>query len=184
MSEWNLFLVPEDEPRPSQRGVGDQVLRYLEDSGIVEGFYDEDLGWHAAGPNCARLFTNPDADGPAFEYAVIYDRPAAHFVPDSHTAGFGARCGSCGADLDEALYRFLEKQGEGADAQDVADLAIACSSCGRATPVSSVKAEIDTAVTRFYLNVCVVDSFELSPTVMRDLERIVGSPLRVIRERL
>lgn len=105
-------------------------------------------------------------------------------MPDSHTGGFGAICESCNADLDEALYEFLEKQGEADEAQDVADVAIACPSCGRCNPLVGLKAQVDTAVTRFYLNVCVVDSFDLSSEVIRDLEAIVRSPLRLVQERL
>lgn len=58
MSEWNLFLVPADEPGPGRRGVGEEVLQYLEGRGIVEGFYDRELGWYAAGTNSALLFTD------------------------------------------------------------------------------------------------------------------------------
>lgn len=183
MSEWSLYLVPAVEPSSGQ-GVGEKVLRHLEDSGIVEGFYDEALGWHAPGPNSARLFADPQTDGPAFQYLVIYDRAAARFVPDSHMGGFGAICGTCDADLDGALYELLEQHGQGADAPDAAESALVCPSCGRATPLAALRTRVDTTVTRFYLNVCAVERFDLSPSALRALEGLVGSPLRVIRERL
>lgn len=184
MSELNFFLVPEDEPGPGQRGVGEIVLRYLEDKGIIEGFYGQEHGWFAAGPRSNSLFVGRDADGPAFEYVIIYDRAAAHFVPDTHTGGVGAKCRSCEAGIDEAIYDFLEEQGEGEEAQDVADTTLVCGSCGHANPLRGLDAEAATAVTRFFLNFCIVDTFELSQDIVRDLEALVGAPLRLIEERM
>src|SRR5262245_51213922 len=102
MSDLNVYLVPADEPSPKQRNIGKKILAYLEEKGIVDGFYDEEFGWYAPGPNSPDLFA--DADDPAFEYVIIYDERAAHFVPDNQSYGFGTKCIKCGIQLDEALY--------------------------------------------------------------------------------
>ena len=185
MSELNAFLVPVDEPGPKRRAVGKKVLAFLEEKGIVDGHYDDEPAWYAAGPNSSDLFSNVgDADDPAFEYAIIYDQSEAHFVPDSHTAGFGAACTNCGFGLDEALYEALAEQGEGEDAVDMVDASIECPGCRHANPLVNLKAEIPTAVTRFYINFCAVDSADFSREIVEGLENIVGAKLRVIPEQL
>lgn len=184
MSEYNFYLVPVDEPSAGRRGIGDRILNYLEQQGVLEGFYDEELGWYAAGPKSADLFTDVSAKGPAFEYAILYDRQEAHFVPDSQTAGFGARCSGCQADLDEEVYELLEEQGEGEEVIDVAGRKLNCPKCRLPNPLVTLKAEIDTAVTRFYVNFCAVDSFNLNPEILDELQKIVGTKFRLVGERL
>ncbi len=182
MSETNIFLVPIDEPGGPRRDLKARVLSYLTEVGIIDGFYDEDLGWYAAGAKSGQLFGGTAAQ-PAFEYAIIYDRQQAHFVPDSHTGGFGARCTTCEAGLDEAVYQMLEDQGEDEDAVDMAHASIRCS-CGAELPLVSLRTEIDTAVSRFYLNFCHVDSLAVDPTILSKLAALVGAPLRLVGERL
>src|SRR5262245_41691787 len=130
MSELNIFLVPADEPSLVKREFADVVLAFLTECGIVNGFYNEELGWFAAGSNSGNLFGKESSASPAFEYAIIYDQSAAHFVPDSHTGGFGTKCIDCRANLDEVLYEMLDEQGEGKDAKDVRYWRITCPNCG------------------------------------------------------
>jgi hypothetical protein len=184
MSDSNVFLVPADEPGPKRRSIKRKVLALLERRGIVKGFYDEELGWYAAGPRSSDLFNGLDAGAQAFEYAIIYDRRAAHFVPDSHTGGFGARCGGCGATLDDVLYDLLDEQGEDEDAKDMTNASIVCPGCKQANALTSLSAEVETAVSRFFINFCVVDTFDVAAAVVSELEAIVGAKLRIIPERL
>lgn len=184
MSEINLFLVPRDEPRSTKRGSRQRVLDYLEEKQIINGYYNKELAWFAAGKQSTSLFTAQEFSGPAFLYAIIYDQDAAHFVPDAHTAGFGAICRFCMADLDENLYAMLEDQGEAENAKDMKEAAVTCSTCGQPNPLRSLKAMIETAVTNFYMNFCNVNSIEFAKEIKQDLEEIVGVPLRVILERM
>ena len=184
MSEHNIFLVPVDEPFRHCREVSEKVLAFLRERRIVGGCYDEELGWHAAGEHSAQLFSEGTADNPAFEYLIVYDREAAHFIPDNHTGRFGASCSACNAFLDEVIYEFLNEQGEGEDALDVRDTAIKCPICQHPNQLIRLRSEIPTAVTTFYLNFCDVDSFEIADDVQVQIERILGSKLRVIPERL
>ncbi|MCC6738879.1 MAG: hypothetical protein IT452_07515 [Planctomycetia bacterium] len=184
MSELNVFLVPTDKPLSGRRGIKDRILDYLEGRGIVAGFYDEKLEWYAAGPRSFELFRGSAAGGPAFEYAIIYDRNEAHFVPDAHTAGFGARCVSCQADLDEPVYQVLEEQGECSEVKDVAAVSIRCPSCRHPNPLVTLQAEVETAVTRFYINFCAVESLDVNPAILAELREIVGAELALVVERL
>ncbi len=182
MSEYNVYLVPVDEPSTRKRGVKTKVVKCLDRHGIVHGFYDEALGWYAAGPSSTDLFVDVEDDDPAFEYAIVYDRQDAHFVPDSHTGAFDAQCSDCKATIDEAIYEMLNEEDD--DVQDMTGRAVVCPSCAHPNPLESLNAGIDTALTRFFLNFCVVDTFEFNPKIIAELERIVGGKLRVVPERL
>jgi len=184
VSETNIYLVPVDEPSPRRRMVKPKIVRYLTENGIIDGFYDEALGWYAAGPRSCELFGTTGDSDPAFEYAIIYDRSEAHFIPDSQTAGFGARCTSCASNLDDALYRLLEEQGDDADAKDMAGASARCDACGTLHPLVGLKAQIDTAVTRFYVTFCVVDHLTIAPAVSHRLSEIIGATIKVVPERL
>lgn len=179
MAETTVYLVPERDLAPGQ-ARRDDVVRYLESRGVLEGFYDEEEGWLGAGPRSSSLF--PGADDPAFEYAIVYEQPRAHFVPDSHSAGYGATCASCGADLDESLYDLLTDGDE--EPRDAAALTLKCPNCAHSTPLSALNARVDTAVTRFYVNFCVVDGVAPSAEILGELERLLGVPLRVLWERM
>ncbi len=180
MSEVGVYLVPVDEPAP-QRNLCGPVLRYLKARGIVNGLYDDELGWYAAGPHSTSLFTG--SEQPAFEYAIIYDDSRAQFVPNSHSAGFGSSCASCKAELDEQLYDYLNEQAEAEAVSDAASHAIACP-CGHSNSLVTLRAQIDTAVTRFYLNFCAVDGEGPDAAIVKDLEGLLGCQLRIIWERV
>jgi hypothetical protein len=183
MSELNVFLAAAIPPLRSPDDIRRDAVALLERRGIIDGFYDEELGWYAAGPRSGEVFS-AKSENPAFEYAIVYSRREAHFVPDSHTGGFGAMCTQCLSDLDEEVYALLNEQGEGDDAVDVSGAAFTCPTCRLAIPLTALHAEIATAVTRFFVNFCVVDTFEISPDLIQALEALVGTPIRVIPERL
>ena len=184
MSERSVYLVPVDEPSPRMRDVRDRVVAFLKRRGVIDEFYDKSLGWYAAGSRSADLVCNIAGDDPAFEYAIVYDRKEAHFVPDSHSGDFGANCLHCQADLDPTLYDMLEEQGDLDDAQDMADYSVTCPSCNRPNSLRILNSEIDTALTRFFINFCCVDTFDLNAEIISELERIVDAKLRIIPERL
>ncbi|MBN2194369.1 MAG: hypothetical protein JW751_16250 [Polyangiaceae bacterium] len=175
--EVNLYLVPQRPEEVSAR-VADELVRHLERREIVGPFYDLALGWLAPGRRSGGAFPQALPDRPAFEYAFAYEG-VPELVPNAHTGSFGAVC-ACGADLDEKVHAFLEAQAAGAPARDAR---IRCA-CGRATPLDEVSSEVPLAVTGLYVNFCHVDSTEVDPGLLAELGAIVGSPLRVLRERL
>ena len=183
MSETNVYIVPGDSLRDRQ-GLRTEVVAFLENTGIVAGFYDADLGWYAAGKKSHDLFAIPVRPGPAFEYLIVYDGVAARFVPDSCSAGYGATCLACGASIEDELYELLDEQGDDDDPVDVTGRALRCLECHALNELGSLSCEIETALTRFYLTFCHVDTLVLSPSVLQGLQRLLGSPLRILSERL
>jgi hypothetical protein len=186
MSEINIFIVPTEEPLKFRKGLGKTINEYLENKGITEGLYDQDLGWLAAGNNSGVIFPNINIsqDDAAFEYAIIYNRDAAHFVPDAHSGGFGAKCTACNTELDDILYEFLDEQGEGDNAIDVSSKSLLCPECNLPNPLVSLDTAIETCVSKFYLCFCVVDEIKVNPKIIKELEALVGSKLKIIPERL
>jgi hypothetical protein len=184
MSETNFYLVPIGDESARTRGKKHIIVEALSRRGILDGYYDEELGWFAAGPRSVELFAAATIEHPAFEYAIVYDEADSHFVPDSHTGGFGSKCQACGAELDEQLNELLDEQGSSDEPVDVAGWRILCPSCEVSNALEQLSAEIPTAVTRFFINFCVVDSVDVNPDVMRELEELLACRLYIVPERL
>ena len=175
--ELNIYLVPA-QPERLGRSSGCQLVEWLREEGVVGDAFDRGLGWLVPGPASHLLFSLDAGERPAFEYLIVHDGEP-QFVPNAHTGRFGARCSHCGDWLDDELHAFLREQGEAG----VQGEALVCP-CGASTPVRDLQCEIETAVTPFFLNLCHVDSAQLRSEMLRAMEAVLGSPLRVLRERL
>lgn len=184
MSFWNVYLVPLGEPVPTKKWHSGTVLEYLESRGIVGGLLPPAPGTYAVGTHARDLFSPLAAGDPAFQSVVLYDKPGARFVPHAHVGGFGASCSSCGTGLDGALAELLAGQAGTEEPKDLAGGSVPCPSCGHANALISLCSDIDTAVTRFYIEFCRADSLELSRSLIVELERVVGDALRIVPERL
>ncbi|PJZ71408.1 hypothetical protein CH373_02605 [Leptospira perolatii] len=182
MSELNFYLVPVDEPRRKGRGVGQEIIDYLSKTGILNGIYGDDPGAFSAGEKSADLFNGYEGDAPAFEYMVLYDKSEAQFVPENYSGGFGSRCSKCEEDMDDVLIDFLNDWAD--DPTDASLESLVCENCGAKNMLTNLKANVATAVTNFYLNFKIVDSFDLNSKILSGLEKIVGAKLKIIEERL
>ena len=175
--ELNIYLVP-TRPERVSRSDGVKLVEWLTARGIVGAPFDRGLGWLAPGPFSHLLFSPSAGERPAFEYLIVHNGEE-QFVPNAHTGRFGARCSHCGDWLDDELHAFLRNPGEvGVDGEG-----LVCS-CGMSTPIRTLGCEIDTAVTPFFVNLCHVDSAQLCPETQLAIEAVLGSPVRVLRERL
>ena len=182
MSETNIYIVPVDEPFPGKRDHEAQVLAFLEEKQIVDGFYDEPKKWFAQGDNAHAIYAEPDHGG--FEYAVIYDSAFAKLVPE---IGYGFQlCPSCDGHLVHAIDELSETHLD-EDSYvnwDMSDEEVNCPHCQTRAPLVLLATQPDTMMARFWIEFDCADGVDMSPLFLNGLAEIIGSPLVVLYERM
>lgn len=195
--ELNLYVFPNERPseRHSDRCLPrtdehapvtsfvHQAVQWLREREIVGGTFDDELGWLAPGAHSGRLFDRESNDYPSFEYLILRDESTYEFVPNAHMGRFGASCPSCGSSLDDVVHEYLERQGSGL-IRDVRREPFRCQGCSLLIPPGALQCDIETGVTKTYLNFCHVESDALSPKLVAELEGFLGSSIRQVQERL
>jgi hypothetical protein len=102
------------------------ITSVLESQEIIDGYYEEEYQWFAAGKNSHSIFKEGNDDtNPAFEYVEIHDTVNNRIIPDCTVDDYGGVQNSIGkgdaktayklivdnlpSDLDWAEYQTLEQ---------------------------------------------------------------------------
>jgi hypothetical protein len=104
MSETTAYLIPK-----KHFDVGEfeaQIKAAFERLEMIDGYYNEDNNWFAAGDSAHLLFADSAVDdNPPFEYIEIHDTENKRLLPEGCQEPVD--CPFCQADISEAVNDFL-----------------------------------------------------------------------------
>ena len=145
----DVYLIPAassgagGQPLADPRRYAERAAEVLTAMGVIDGPYDDDEGWYAAGEanEAPFLREHPIVHDPsgvvineeiAFETCIIYGRPELTVVPLEEDVD--PRCPRCGADVgtehNATLIALLDDEGKPKTATGFADARVACPECG------------------------------------------------------
>jgi hypothetical protein len=181
MSSSSIFVIPTAFAGTS-REFALQIERELTDLGVIDGYYDERLGWFAAGEH-SQLFFSSSYGEVAFEYAIIYGSEPYRMVPDTGIHGF--TCPQCNQRIDdvvcETVSDFYDAE-ENGPPQDMRLIEIQCSNCRSVDRLEVIPCSQETAWTNAYINFVDFEG-NLDFDKLRILEDRIGSHFRILYEK-
>jgi len=119
------------------------ITSVLQDQEIIDGYYEEEYQWFAAGNNSRSIFKEGnDENNPAFEYVEIHDTVNNRIIPDCTEDSYGAKCNSCKATLDDNLSDVLmdlaDMESDSGIETDMTQLTIECHNCNYANKITDI----------------------------------------------
>lgn len=184
MSETAVYLVPRTTFSTGE--FANKVIPLLEQHDIINGFYEEEHNWFAAGDQANLLFENPEEAGsPPFEYLEIHDNDCLRIIPEGIQGA--ACCSSCGTDLEELLTAALDltcenEQVEGQES-DMAEIVVICSSCGKKDKITGLQYAEKTLFASQYICMMPV-SEELNADKLRAIESSLETSFELLYARI
>ena len=123
------------------------ITSLLESQEIIDGFYEEEYQWFAAGKNSHSIFKeNNDDTNPAFEYVEIHDTVNNRVIPDCTEDNYGARCNNCKTDLDDTLSDVLMElagvESENGTETDMIQLTVECQNCKHTNKITDINFDL------------------------------------------
>ena len=123
------------------------ITSLLESQEIIDGFYEEEYQWFAAGKNSHSIFKeNNDDTNPAFEYVEIHDTVNNRVIPDCTEDNYGAKCNNCKTDLDEtlsdALMELADVESESGTETDMIQLTVECQNCKHTNKITDINFDL------------------------------------------
>jgi hypothetical protein len=123
------------------------ITSLLETQLIIDGYYDEEYQWFAAGKNSHSIFKeNNDPINPAFEYVEIHDTVNNRIIPDSTSDNYRAKCGSCKGIIDDglmdALWNLADEENESGIETDMTLLTIECPHCQCTNKITDISFDL------------------------------------------
>jgi hypothetical protein len=119
------------------------ITSNLEAQEIIDGYYEEEFQWFAAGKNSHSIFKeSTDDTNPAFEYVEIHDTVNNRIIPDCTEDSYGAKCNNCKTNLDDTLSDLLmdlsDVESESGNETDMTQLIIECHNCNQTIKITDV----------------------------------------------
>jgi hypothetical protein len=139
------YLIPK---KPFEIGQFKKlVTSILEKEEIIDGYYDEEYQWFAAGENSHSFFKDKNDDANrAFEYVEIHDTLNNRIIPDCTSDNYGAKCNNCEENLDDnlsdVLMELAELESENGTESDMTQLIIECQGCNHANKITDINFDL------------------------------------------
>jgi hypothetical protein len=123
------------------------ITSILEAQEIIDGYYEEEYQWFAAGKNSHSIFKESNEDkNPAFEYAEFHDTVNKRIIPDCTEDNYGAKCNNCKTNLDDNLSDVLmdlsDVESESETETDMTQLTIECHNCNQTNKISDINFDL------------------------------------------
>jgi hypothetical protein len=173
MSTTSAYFIPTKKFAVGQ--FKDQVESVLEKLNLIDGYYDEANGSYAHGQ--AILF----------EYASIHDTDKKKLVPEASSAGYGAICIKCNADIDEEFYDtindYYDYEEESGKEKDMTEPILTCNNCNKSMMLQEIKYTQPVVLTNHFFQFVDIDD-EISASILKQIEKDLGTDLTIIYERM
>lgn len=180
MSETTAYLIPKKHFDVGEFKV--KVEDAFEKLKLIDGYYDEDSNWFAAGDNAHSLFTDSSVDeNRPFEYVEIHDTANNRLLPEGLQEA--VQCPFCQTDIMEDLNEFLfettEKEYDEKNETDMAAAELRCPNCGKKSKLSALTYHEKIAFSNQYICfVAILD--DINKDKLLELEKEIDAPVEVI----
>jgi 5-methylcytosine-specific restriction endonuclease McrA len=176
------YLIPK---KPFDIGQFSKLVRsVLEKEKIINGYYEEEYQWFAAGQNAYSFFTRKADDiNPAFEYVEIHDTINNRIIPDCTSENYGAKCNNCKENLDDGLSDELielsDLESESGRESDMAQLVIECQRCNHANKITEINFDLPVKFNNQFLCFVEIES-DFDEEKINDFAKILGSDFEIV----
>lgn len=180
MSETTAYLIPKKHFEVGEFET--KIKTAFESLKLIDGYYDEDGNWFAAGDGAHSLFVdNAVDDDPPFEYVEIHDTENKRLLPEGLQEP--ANCPFCQADISENVNDFLfemtEKEYDEKNEIDMADAELLCPHCSKKSKLSALTYHEKIVFSNQY--VCFVAILnDINNDKLMEIEKEVGEAFEII----
>jgi hypothetical protein len=180
MSETTAYLIPKKHFEVGE--FKSKVETALEKLKLINGYYDEESNWFAAGDNAHLLFANGSPEeNPSFEYVEIHDTVNNRLLPEGLQEP--VECKVCHTnvqeDVNELLFSITEKEYDLKREADIATAELLCPTCGQKSKLSALSYHEKIAFTNQY--VCFVAILDdINKNKLIEIEKQIEAPFEII----
>ena len=160
------------------------VISFLKSQDIIDGYYEEQYQWYAAGDNSHSIFNGEDDEvNPAFEYVEIHDTINNRIIPDCTSEDYGAKCANCKTSLDDILNETLsdlaDQEFENGSETDMALLVVKCKNCDHTSNLNSLEFKLNVKITNQFACFVEIDN-EFNDKKLNQLASLLDCKLDII----
>jgi hypothetical protein len=180
MSETTAYLIPKKHFEVGE--FEGKIKIAFEKLKFINGFYDEDSNWFAAGDNAHLLFADGSLeDNPPFEYVEIHDTENNRLLPEGLQESVECKvcCTDVKEEVNDLLFTITEMEYDAKKEIDMATAEFLCPKCGQRSKFSELTYHEKTAITgQFICFVAILD--KINTNKLADIERQIDSQFDII----